>query len=54
MCKWNLPKQYAHIDPTAKPEHQFKRFENPIISDAHLKAVRGMLAHTGEYLSVYG
>lgn len=54
MCKWNLPKQYAHIDPTAPPEHQFKRFENPIISDTHLKAVRGMLTHTGEYISVYG
>ena len=54
MCKWEIPKQYAHIDPTAPPERQFKRFENPIISDAHLKAVRGMLPHTGEYISVYG
>ncbi len=54
MCKWTIPKQYARIDPTAPPEHAFKRFENPIISDAHLKAVRGMLPHTGEYISVYG
>ena len=54
MCKWQIPKQYAHIDPTATPGHEFKRFENPIISDAHLKACRGMLSHTGEYLSVYG
>ena len=54
MCKWTIPKQYARIDPIAPPEWQFKRFENPIISDAHLKAVRGMFPHTGEYISVYG
>jgi hypothetical protein len=54
MCKWEIPKQYAYIDSTAPPEYQFKRFETPVISDAHLKAVRGMLPHTGEYISVYG
>ena len=54
MCKWDIPLQYAYIDPTAPPDRNFRRFETPIISDAHLKAVRGMLTHTGEYLSVYG
>lgn len=54
MCKWNLPKQYAYVDPNAPPGKEFKRFENQIVSDAHLKACRGMLQHTDEYLSVYG
>ena len=54
MCKWDIPLQYAYIAPNAEPGREFKRFGTPIISDAHLKAVRGMLPHTGEYLSVYG
>ena len=54
MCKWDIPLQYAYIAPNAEPGREFKRFETPIISDAHLKAVRGATKHTGEYLSVYG
>ena len=54
MCKWKIPLQYAYIDPTEPPEREFKRFESPIISDDHLKAVRRATTHTGEYLSVYG
>ena len=54
MCKYDIPKQYAYIDPKATPGKEFKRFEIPVNSDAHLKAVRGMLKHTGEYISVYG
>jgi len=53
MCKWQIPKQYAYIDPTTPPGREFKRFGTPIVSDDHLKAVRKMTPHTGEYLSVY-
>lgn len=53
MCKWEIPKQYAFIDPNATPGKEFKRFESPVNSDAHLKTIRGMLKHTDEYLSVY-
>jgi len=53
MCKYDIPKQYAFIDPNATPGKEFKRFESPVNSDAHLKTIRGMLKHTDEYLSVY-
>jgi len=53
MCKWQISKQYAYIDPTAPPGREFKRFGTPIHSDDHLKAVRKSVTHTGEYLSVY-
>ena len=54
MCKYDIPKQYAYTDQNATPGKEFKRFETPVNSDAHLKAVRGMLPHTDEYVSVYG
>jgi len=54
MCKWTIPLQYAYTDPNAEPGREFKRFETPIVSDAHLKAVRKSVTHTSEYLSVYG
>lgn len=54
MSKWEIPLQYAYTDPTAPPGREFKRFGTPIISDAHLQAVRKSVNHTNEYVSVYG